>query len=62
MPCSLEIGEGSDFLFNTDADFFVGDKWTHIGVRDSFGRIHWAPKKQLSEARKAFHDKPKEST
>ena len=54
LPCDLEVGDGRDFLFKIKTDCFLAHKWTHIGIRDSFGRVHWAPKKHVTEAREAF--------
>ena len=52
LPCDLEIGEKADFLFKFEKDSFLLEDWTRIGVSDSFGRIHWAPKKDFIEAKK----------
>jgi hypothetical protein len=55
LPCKLEVGETATFFFNNDAPF-IKDDFTHIGVRDSFGRIHWAPKKYMRLARKQIKE------
>ena len=55
LPCKLEVGETATFLFDNDAPFMKND-FTHIGVRDSFGRIHWAPKKYMRLARKQIKE------
>lgn len=57
LPCDLEVGDGRDFLFEVKADCFLAGAWTHIGIRDSFGRIHWAPKNHIEEARESFKRK-----
>lgn len=57
LPCDLEVGDGRDFLFKVKEDCFLAETWTHIGIRDSFGRIHWAPKKHVEEARESFKKK-----
>jgi len=55
LPCKLEVGETATFLFEDDAPF-MKDDFTHMGVRDSFGRIHWAPKKYMRLARKQIKE------
>lgn len=57
LPCELEVGEGRDFLFTFDKDCFLSEKWTHIGIKDSFGRIHWARKSNLKTAKQMYKDK-----
>ena len=57
LPCELEVGEGRDYLFRFDKDCFLSERWTHIGVKDSFGRIHWAPKSNVKTAKQMYKDK-----
>ena len=57
LPCDLDVGESATFLFKLNQDCFLLEDWTHIGVSDSFGRIHWAPKKNVSVAKKSFAEK-----
>ena len=54
LPQKLEVGEGLDLLFPYDADCMLKEGWSHIGINDSFGRVHWAPKKQVKEAIKKW--------
>lgn len=54
LPCELEIGEGRDFLLKFEKDCFLSEEWTHIGIKDSFGRIHWAPKCNVKIAREMY--------
>jgi hypothetical protein len=48
LPTKLEVGDKLDLLFPYDEDCFLKDKdFTHVGVYDFFGRVHWAPPDQL---------------
>ncbi len=57
FPCELDIGDGRDFLLKFDKDCFLSKDWTHIGIKDSFSRIHWAPRKHVKEAQKSYLEK-----
>lgn len=50
LPCNLGVGEKLDLLFHYNADCMLKNGWSHIGLSDSFGRIHWAKSKQVKEA------------
>ena len=50
LPHKLEVGEGIDLLFHYNADCLLKEGFTHVGIRDSFGRIHWAKSKNVREA------------
>jgi hypothetical protein len=54
LPQKLEIGDSLTQLLPYKADAFLSVDPTHIGVRDSFGRMHWASKKSLKEAKEQF--------
>lgn len=51
LPTTLEVGERTMYPFPLDQDCFLANGFTHIGLRDSFGRMHWAPQKSVKEAR-----------
>lgn len=51
LPCKLEVGQGANFLFDIEADF-TKHHFTHIGIRDSYGRAHWAPAKHVKIVRR----------
>ena len=57
FPCELDIGDCGSFFLKNNEDCFLLEDWTHIGISDSFGRIHWAPKKNIKEAKKAYKKK-----
>lgn len=54
FPCELEVGEEKEFFLQFDKNCFLKEQYTHIGVKDSFGRIHWAPKKHFKEVKKTY--------
>lgn len=54
LPKKLEVGESLTELFSYKEDAFLSLNPTHVGVRDTFGRVHWASKKSLKEAKKNF--------
>jgi hypothetical protein len=65
LPSKLEVGEGLNLLFPYKPDCFLGQRYTHVGISDSFGRAHWARRKDFKSARAAFrrdHRKPAEAT
>lgn len=55
LPCKLDVGEKSDYLFPIDKECLLEKGITHIGMMDSFGRIHWAPKKHVKEAMNTYN-------
>lgn len=54
LPIKLSAGDRIDLLLPHNGKSFLGEPCTHIGISDYFGRIHWASRKRLAEAKKAF--------
>jgi len=54
LPTSLDVGEEVSLLIDWREDCFLGRGFTHIGLCDSFGRVHWAPPKDVRKAREAY--------
>ena len=50
LPKKLDVADKADFLFPYDKDCLLQGQWSHIGLVDSFGRLHWARKKDVKEA------------
>jgi len=50
LPKELKVGEKITLLFPYKEKMFLATKPTHVGIMDSFGRIHWANSKRLKEA------------
>lgn len=57
LPKTLNVGEKINLILVHNEFCFLKDDYTHIGLIDSFGRIHWAPKKDVTKARKSFRKK-----
>lgn len=57
LPARLDVGEGVDLLIRYETDCFLGKDWTHIGLSDSFGRVHWAKPSEIKKAREAYQKK-----
>jgi hypothetical protein len=61
LPAYLDVGERIDLLIRYERDCFLSEDFTHIGLSDSFGRIHWASAKDVKQARKAYQKKFKDN-
>lgn len=57
LPTVLEVGEKVVFLFPwNDKSPPICVNPSHIGIKDSFGRIHWAPRKEVKKVNKKWHE------
>jgi len=54
LPKKLDVGESVTVLFPYDKKAFLSLKPCCIGIKDSFGRLHWATKKSLKQAIEQF--------
>lgn len=54
LPTKLEVGEKVTVLFPHVANAFLAQKPTRVGFKDSFGRLHWAARKNLKQAIKDY--------
>ncbi len=54
LPRALEVGETATLLIPYDRDCFLSTGVTDVGILDSFGRSHWAPRRDLERARAQF--------
>lgn len=56
LPKKLEVGEKINLLllYGESDDCILTKPFTHIGLSDSFGRIHYAKKSQIKEAKETF--------
>ena len=57
LPCELSVGEKCNLFLSFDKKCFLSEPLTHIGITDSFGRTHWAPKKDVVKLRKEYKKK-----
>jgi hypothetical protein len=51
-PFKLEVAQQAQLTFPITPDCFLDRPVLRIGIRDSFGRMHWAPKSDIDRARK----------
>jgi hypothetical protein len=51
LPFKLDVAQTAQLTFPITADF-LDQPLLRIGVRDSFGRINWAPRRDIRQARK----------
>lgn len=54
FPKKLEIGDSVNQFFPYNQESFLSIDPSRIGLRDTFGRMHWASRKSLREAKKQF--------
>ena len=52
----IEIGDIATFVFPFDSDCFLKENFSKIGVTDGYGRLHWAPRKQLRKAQAKYRE------
>lgn len=57
LPATIDVGEGIDLFLDYDEDCFLKESLTQLGITDSFGRTHWAPKKTMSNLRRKWEAK-----
>ena len=54
LPCRLDVGQTATILLPYEPRSFLKSEATHIGVTDSFSRVHYAPAKDLKTAKEQF--------
>jgi hypothetical protein len=54
LPKRVAVGDSVSVIFPYDRDCFLSEKVNRIGVADSFDRLHWAPRKELTQARRQY--------
>lgn len=57
LPCELDVGHTCQLFLSFNKDCLLGEPFTHVGIMDSFGRTHWAPKKEVAKARKTYKER-----
>ena len=55
LPAKIEAGDKIELLLPYDSDCFLKSHFTHVGVSDYYGRVHWAPRQQLKKAYEYWH-------
>jgi hypothetical protein len=54
LPRELDVGQECQLFLSFNKECFLSDPFTHVGIRDTFGRVHYAPKKDVAKARKEY--------
>ncbi len=54
LPKKMEVGESITLLFHYKEKQFLAWRPTHVGMTDSFGRLHWADRASVKEAVDAY--------
>ena len=54
LPTTLDVGEKIDLIFPWHKDSVLAQQPTHLGLRDSFDRFHWAASKDVRGVVKAW--------
>ena len=49
LPCKLDVGESIDIMLGTPDQMTVSEDTTGIGINDTFGRSHWALRRDIHE-------------
>ena len=57
LPYILDVGQRLDLSFDPEDCKFLDEGYSHIGLTDSFGRLHWCRKRDYIEAVKAYREK-----
>jgi hypothetical protein len=56
LPKKVEIGEQFTVYFVPDHEALASGRVDRIGFTDTFGQLHWAPRRDLIEARKHIRE------
>jgi len=54
LPRELNVGEVCNLFLPFDKDCFLAKPYTHIGIADTFGRYHWAPRRDVARVREEY--------
>ena len=52
LPVKMEVGEETAFYLPYNKECILNEEWTHIGVRDTFQRLHLSQRGEVEQARK----------
>src|SRR5688572_32879395 len=56
LPKKIYVGEKFSAYFIPTPEFLACDDYSRIGFRDSYNRLHWAPRRQLRNTRQHVKD------
>ena len=55
LPALLNVGQTLSLVVKCESDSFLAAGASRIGLKDSFGRTHWTPRRDGQNALKDFH-------
>jgi len=55
----IEVGDKGVFVIPITDDCFLNHDFAEVGVSDGFGRIHWAPKRDMNKLKRRYYEKYK---
>jgi hypothetical protein len=50
LPQKLGVGEQLNLLFPYDKDCLLQNGWSHVGIMEYFGKVHWARCDEVTKA------------
>ena len=50
----IEVGDQVSYAFPYNKDSFLKENFIQVGIADGYGRMHWAPKRQLKKLRENY--------
>jgi hypothetical protein len=54
LPCRITVGDKVSIIFPYNQDCLLANVPMRIGISDSFGRTHWAPRRELKRAHRQY--------
>lgn len=54
LAAQIEVGDSAAHAFPYELNSFLKEDWVRVGFADSFGRLHWASKKELKSLRSQY--------
>jgi len=54
LPNRLNMAEEISLIFPYDRECFLRSRPTHVGISDSFGRVHWAESADVKNGIKQY--------
>lgn len=55
LPVTLNMADEVKLVFPYEKGCFLNRSFTHIGLNDSFNRVHWCPVNEVSVAKKLYN-------
>jgi len=56
LPNKLDVGDKITLLLPYDQECLLNRGWSHVGIRDYFGCVHWASSKEVKSANQKWQE------